>query len=129
MSDTTITELELTNFTTSDDFMVLDRGNKTYKINPSNIGGLNVDSTIYVSIDGNDELNTGKTSISPFKTIKKAYKFANDNFPKKYTILVYAGEYLEENPIVLPENTALIGNDSRTVVIKPKNTTYDIFAY
>jgi len=126
MSDTTITELELTNFTTSDDFMVLDRGNKTYKINPSNIGGLNVDSTIYVSIDGSDELNTGKTSISPFKTIKKACKFANDNFPKKYTILVYAGEYLEENPIVLPENTALIGNDSRTVVIKPKNTTYDI---
>jgi uncharacterized protein YxjI len=126
MSDTTITELELTDYITPEDFMVLDRGNKTYKINPSNIGGFNVDSTIYVSIDGNDELNTGKTSISPFKTIKKACKFANDNFPKKYTILVYAGEYLEENPIVLPENTALIGNDSRTVVIKPKNTTYDI---
>ena len=126
MSDTTITELELTNYTTADDFMVLDRGDKTYKIRPSNLGGLTVDSTIYVSIDGDDDANTGKTSTSPFKTIKRACKYADSNYTKKYTILVYAGEYLEENPIILPQNTSLIGNDSRSVTIIPKNKTYDI---
>jgi len=43
------------------------------------------------------------------------------------SIFVASGDYVEDNPIVVPDNTAVIGSDLRSVIIRPKNSKKDIF--
>lgn len=83
----------------------------------------------YVSEDGND-INTGKTLESSFRTIKKATVAAsqsiaaNPGFPAyRVSIQVKSGYYTEEAPITVPNNTSIIGDDLRTVVIRPTSNT------
>ncbi len=40
------------------------------------------------------------------------------------TIFVKTGTYSEELPIIIPENTALVGDELRGAVVQPKNTVY-----
>ena len=99
-------------------------------------------NTVYVSISGDDN-NRGTNMFSPFKTIKRAAAyvaknqsgpFTNPNNPgapglsanKQFSIYVYAGNYVEQNPIYLPPSTALMGDNLRRVNIYAKNPTYDI---
>jgi len=100
-------------------------------------------NTVYVSISGDDDLNSGTTMFSPFRTIKRAAAFvaknqygpfsnvANPGAPglqdnKQYTIWVFAGNYEENNPIYLPPSTSLMSDNLRRASIYPKNPTYDI---
>ena len=45
----------------------------------------------------------------------------------KTTIFVRSGVYVEDNPITLPPNTTISGDDLRSVTIKPKNRLLDLF--
>jgi hypothetical protein len=126
MSDTTITALDLTDHVETGDFTIIDRGNKTYKINPANLGSFITKGTIYVSINGSDT-NNGVSVSTPFKTIKRACKYVDDNYTNQYTIIVSSGQYTEQNPIVIPENTSIIGESVNNVIITPVNPTYDMF--
>ncbi len=45
----------------------------------------------------------------------------------KTTIFVKSGVYTEENPIILPPNTGIVGDNLREVTIIPENTTDDMF--
>jgi hypothetical protein len=45
----------------------------------------------------------------------------------KTTIFVRSGEYLEENPIVVPPNTSIFGDNLRSITVRPKNKTLDLF--
>jgi hypothetical protein len=83
----------------------------------------------YVSEDGND-LNNGKTLDNSFRTIKKAKIAAsqsiaaNPGFPSyRVSIHVKSGYYTEEAPIIVPNNTSILGDDLRTVVIRPTTGT------
>ena len=73
----------------------------------------------------------GRNEQLPFATIKfAAYQIAlaranGDTNP--YTIFVRSGTYTENNPIYLPPNTSVIGDNLRRVSIYPQNTTSDIF--
>ena len=73
----------------------------------------------------------GRNEQLPFASIKfAAYQIAlarvnGDNSP--YTIFVRSGSYTEQNPIYLPSNTSVIGDNLRRVSIYPQNTTSDIF--
>jgi hypothetical protein len=45
----------------------------------------------------------------------------------KTTIFVKSGVYIEQNPIVLPPNTGIVGDNLREVTIIPANPTEDLF--
>ena len=84
----------------------------------------------YVSPDGSD-LNDGKTLASSFLTIGKASDtvtlYLTDNPESKATIYVKTGTYYENNPIIFPANSTLIGDNLRAVTVYPINPTQDIF--
>jgi hypothetical protein len=126
MSDTTITDLELLTYAEPNDFLALDRGNKTYKIRAANLASANSNNLIFVSTQGDDILNAGTSPTVPFSTIKRACSLAASKPEIDYTILVTSGEYQELNPIVVPKNTSIIGQSPKRVIIKPKNQNYDI---
>lgn len=46
---------------------------------------------------------------------------------KQYTIMVRSGDYVEDNPVYLPPNTSLIGDNLRRTIIRPKNVYLDLF--
>jgi len=43
------------------------------------------------------------------------------------TIKIGTGEYLEDNPIIIPDNVCIMGDALRAVVIRPQNLQKDIF--
>jgi hypothetical protein len=88
-----------------------------------------IDKIFYVSEQGNDNFD-GKTLESSFRTIKKATIAAsasiaaNPGFPAyRVSIHVKTGYYTEEAPITVPANTSILGDDLRTVVVKPTTAT------
>jgi len=46
---------------------------------------------------------------------------------KQFTIMVRSGDYVEDNPVYLPPNTSLIGDNLRRTIIRPKNVYLDLF--
>lgn len=78
-------------------------------------------NTIYVSKSGSDS-NVGNSISSTKLTIKGALSAATAGT----SIIIYAGDYTESNPLILPENVSIIGQDSRVNVI-PKTPTSDVF--
>ena len=88
-----------------------------------------IDKLFYVSEQGSDT-NDGKTLDTSFRTIKRATIAAsasiaaNPGFPSyRVSIHVKSGYYTEEAPITVPSNTSILGDDLRTVVIKPTTAT------
>jgi hypothetical protein len=93
-------------------------------------GGQASPGVYYVSPDG-DDTNSGETLAAAFLTIKEAADAANlyiiENPGYKVTIFVKTGTYYENNPIVFPAGTTLVGDNLRSVSVYPTNPTQDIF--
>lgn len=90
-----------------------------------------IDNVYYVAENGNDN-NTGKSIGDPLKTIDKALEIIRDidsqDIDRQYTtIFVKSGTYTVDNPVIIPERTAIVGDSLRTVTVKPKNIYKDIF--
>jgi hypothetical protein len=81
-----------------------------------------IDNVLYVSKDGNDE-NDGKSLAKSFLTIKAALTVANTGT----TIFVKSGNYVEDNPITVPAGVAIVGDNLRTVSVRPQTTNQDLF--
>lgn len=98
-----------------------------------------IETVFYVSEEGSDT-NDGKTLDSAFRTIKRAAQAATSlkasrpfydgspvitatTNPTRISIHIKTGYYVEEAPITLPTNTSLLGDDLRTVVIRPTEAT------
>jgi hypothetical protein len=78
-------------------------------------------NVLYVAKDGNND-NNG-TSIDNAKlTIAGAVSIAQSGT----TIKVLSGTYIENNPIILPEQVSVVGDSLREVTITPQNSG-DIF--
>ena len=93
----------------------------------TNIGS--VDKVFYVSEQGNDS-NDGKTLSTSFRTVKAACIAASSLIssnpgspPYRVSIHIKTGYYIEDAPITVPTNTSIIGDDLRTVVIRPTSST------
>jgi len=52
---------------------------------------------------------------------------ASNTVRTQYTIMVSSGDYTEFNPIYLPPNTSLIGDNLRRTTIRPQNPYLDLF--
>ena len=76
---------------------------------------------IYVAKNGSDANPGGPNS--PKLTIKSALAAATAGT----TVHVAPGTYTENNPVTIPANVSLIGNDLRTVTVIPSTPTSDIF--
>jgi hypothetical protein len=88
-----------------------------------------IEKVYYVAEDGLDT-NDGKTLSTPFRTVKaaaiaaSASLAANPGFPVyRQSIHVKTGYYIEEAPITVPSSTSIIGDDLRSVVIRPTAAT------
>jgi hypothetical protein len=87
-----------------------------------------VENVFYVSKSGND-LNDGRSLNKSKLTIKAAVEAAKLSESKGYdtTIFVKSGDYSEDNPIRLPEKLTIVGDNVRSVTIRPLNKQFDIF--
>jgi len=94
-----------------------------YKVATNDTGG-----RVYVSQTIGSDLNDGRSAARPVKTIKKAAQIAYglqkaqpDPSDEYVSLIVSGGEYLEDNPISVPRNCSLIGDNLRRVIIRPMN--------
>jgi hypothetical protein len=86
------------------------------------VGNIAVDNVLYVSKSGSD-LNDGRSLNSTKLTIRSALQAAKNGT----TIFVKSGDYTENNPLLVPEGVAVVGDNLRTVTVRPKNKTQDLF--
>lgn len=87
------------------------------------------EKVFYVSEDGSDS-NDGKTLSTSFRTIKAAVTAASASLADNQVIPVYrqsiqvkSGYYVEEAPITVPSNVSILGDDLRSVVVRPTTGT------
>jgi hypothetical protein len=81
-----------------------------------------VANVLYVAADGSD-LESGTSLADPFATIGKALSVATSGT----TVFVKSGDYTENNPLTIPAGVSLIGDNLRSVTVRPQNPTSDIF--
>jgi len=84
--------------------------------------GATVTNILYVTKDGND-INTGKKLGDAKATIKGAVSVATTGT----VIKVAAGNYIEDNPIYLPDQISVVGDSLREVSVSQQNTGSDLF--
>jgi len=88
-----------------------------------NLGaGTTVTNILYVTEDGND-INTGRKLGDAKSTIGGALAAAATGT----VIKVSAGSYLENNPLVIPEQVSIVGDSLREVSVSPQNANQDLF--
>ena len=94
-----------------------------YRVATNDTGG-----RVYVSSTIGDDTNDGRSAARPVATIKKAAQIAYGlqaavptDGDEYVSIIVSGGEYLEDNPISLPRNCSLIGDNLRRVIVRPLN--------
>ena len=73
-----------------------------------------------------DDANDGRSAAKPVRTIKKAAQIAyslqqDTQTPEYVSIICSGGDYVEDNPISLPFNCSLIGDNLRRVILRPLN--------
>jgi len=84
--------------------------------------GATVTNILYVTQDGKDT-NTGKKLGDAKRTIGAALSESTTGT----VIKVSAGSYVENNPLVIPEQVSIVGDSLREVSISPQNADQDLF--
>ena len=106
-------------------------------VNASSLRGIAeslVPNRMYVSKNGNDN-NTGLSWLTAKRTIKGACDsveqlIASNSFEQGHvTILVASGDYVEITPITVPDDVSIVGDDLRSVTVRPREdlTTQNVF--
>ena len=74
-------------------------------------------------------MNDGRSAVAPVRSIKKAAQIAWSTPGVKETLIVAGGDYTEDNPISLPPDCSVVGDNLRLVIIRPGNPGKDIFKF
>ena len=108
------------------DFILSQRINTSIISASGNILGPipSVSNTLYVAKNGSDSNDGGLNT--PFLTIKQACTTATA-LGGNVAIRIASGTYVEDTPITIPPNTAIMGDNLRTVTVKPANPNTDLF--
>ena len=88
---------------------------------------------IYASSIKGDDNNDGISA--PVKTIKRALQIASGYVYNsigavtgdRVVVSVSTGSYVEDNPIIIPDNVSVIGDALRSCLIRPLNANKDMF--
>ncbi len=94
-----------------------------------NLATNDVGGRIYVSSQIGSDLNDGRSAVNPVRTIKRAAQLAWDTPGVKETLIVSGGDYVEDNPISLPPDASVVGDNLRLVIIRPNNPGKHIFKF
>ena len=86
-----------------------------------NLATNDVGGRIYVSQQIGSDLNDGRSAVNPVRTIKKACQLAWQTPGVKETVIVSGGDYIEDNPISIPPDASIVGDNLRLVIIRPAN--------
>ena len=78
--------------------------------------------TVYVTTNG-DNVNDGLTLDFAKQSIKAAVGITSAGD----TVKVLPGTYIEDNPIILPENISIEGAELRNCIVVPQNSSLDLF--
>ena len=89
-------------------------------------------NVVYVSEENGDDDNDGLNA--PVKTVKRACQVASGLVynpdgtltNKRVNIKVAVGDYTEQNPIIVPDNTVIKGDGLRGCIIRPANANQDM---
>jgi hypothetical protein len=84
--------------------------------------GATVTNILYVTQDGSDT-NTGQKLGDAKRTIGAALTTSTTGT----VIKVSAGSYLENNPLIIPEQVSIVGDSLREVSVSPQNANQDLF--
>jgi hypothetical protein len=84
--------------------------------------GATVTNILYVTADGNDT-NTGRKLGDAKASIAGAIAESTTGT----VIKVSAGSYLENNPLIIPEQVSIVGDSLREVSVSPQNAGEDLF--
>ena len=108
------------------DFIISQRINTSIISASGNVLGPipSVSKTFYVATNGSDSNNGGLNT--PFLTIKQACTAATA-LGGGVSIRIASGTYVEQTPITVPPNTAIMGDNLRTVSVKPAVPNTDLF--
>ena len=79
------------------------------------IGATQSEKAFWVAPHGVDGPEYGKNLAAPFASIK----YATQQCGPGATIFVKTGTYSEQLPITIPSNTAIVGDNQRTVTVQP----------
>ena len=86
-----------------------------------NLATNDVGGRIYVSQLIGDDNADGRSPVNPVRTIKKACQLAWETPGVKESIIVAGGDYTEDNPMSLPPDASIVGDNLRLVIIRPAN--------
>ena len=92
---------------------------------PEPIVNIAEENIIYVAKDGNDS-NDGTLS-RPKLTIKAAVESIVSAGVTDRVVRVAPGTYIEDNPIILPDEVTVIGQSLRETTVIPQNDDQDLF--
>jgi hypothetical protein len=108
------------------DFILSQRINTSIISASGNVLGKipSVSNTFYVAKNGSDSNDGGLNT--PFLTIKAAC-LAGTALGGNVAIRIASGTYVEQTPITVPRNSAIMGDNLRTVSIKPAVANTDLF--
>jgi len=89
-------------------------------------------NVVYVSNEQGDDINDGQSA--PVKTIKRACQIASGlvyntdgtTNNKRVNVKVAVGDYTEQNPIIVPDNTVIKGDGLRGCILRPANANEDM---
>ena len=94
-----------------------------------NLATNDVGGRIYVSEQIGNNFNDGRSAVNPVRTIKRAAQLAWETPGVKESIIVSGGNYIEDNPISLPPDCSVVGDNLRLVIIRPNNPRKHIFKF
>ena len=94
-----------------------------------NLATNDVGGRVYVSEQiGNDE-NDGRSAAAPVRSIKRACQIASQSVGVKESVIIAGGNYQEDNPISIPPDCSIIGDNLRLVIVRPRNARKHMFKF
>ena len=93
-------------------------------VGPKGIGDSQITNVFYVTKDGRDA-NSGRRVADSKATIKSAVSAAS-TLPGS-VVKVFAGTYVENNPIKCGPQVSIVGDSLREVTVIPQNANQDLF--
>ena len=92
-----------------------------YRLATNDVGG-----RVYVSQQIGDDANDGRSAAKPVRSIKRAAQIAAGT-PDKESLIIAGGDYLEDNPISIPPDCSVVGDNLRLVIVRPENPGKHMF--
>ncbi len=94
-----------------------------------NLATNDVGGRVYVSQSIGSDNNDGRSAAAPVRTIKRACQVASESVGVKETVIIAGGDYVEDNPISIPPDCSIVGDNLRLVIVRPANPGKHIFKF